>query len=350
MSGGSKRYRLVPWVVLGAFSCFVLSWFLGSRGSKGASGRPHDVGIEPAEKLEMGSAPSYSESGHRVPLTGTQSTSAPSTLDRSPVIGAIDDCLRLTAESSEVLACLARIESEGLPCAELGTWLHSSGHPLGSKALVLQSLVHRLDPEIAADFLDCAFQRSPDLLETDLLAHVVTAIEHEDIEWVRGFGLALRPERVFAARTDALVLLLKPFAARDEHYLNLLQDGARGFYGGKPDQMYRAGAVAAVTMQPGEAYVAFMESIVDSPFTTSEGQIGCFLTQFVLQGKSRIEGDPGRAARVLDRVLDDRRFALDASRQLLKYFDRNPPIGIPARDWEALRERAQKIVKDSGHG
>jgi hypothetical protein len=107
--------------------------------------------------------------------------------------------------------------------------------------------------------------------------------------------------------------------------------------------MVRAANVVAVHLEPGDPYLAFWASMLDSPVTTPDELMGSHLLSFALRGKACLGGDWRRSIALVERMLEDPRFAREAAAQILADHTFQPQ-GFPAADWERLLTRARILL------
>ncbi|MSR63176.1 MAG: hypothetical protein EXS08_12105 [Planctomycetes bacterium] len=278
-----------------------------------------------------------------VPPAVPPSAAAPGQLDELAV------CVLSTTSASgapssmeEIRACLAGHDLAAVTAPALASWLCSQDTPsLGRQVLIEQISVTRSPGEFLRFVDELQGEICDSLRESLPLQAGLHWAQQNDPAWWAEVVALIDGQALFGGLSDGVVLLAESLVGDgDERILGLFAAGARGELGGTPQQMTRAASVVAVHEGAGERYLAFCASLLDSPATTPDELMGGHLANFLMRGKARLDGGWERSAALLERLLDDPRFAVEAAAQLLAQHT-SQPQGMPDATWEQLRVRAR---------
>lgn len=257
----------------------------------------------------------------------------------------LDACVSLLETPELMDECLGSIPSGWVTADVLSRWLCESSLGVNAIGTGLSSLLVRMPPQRFLGLIDDIQVGCDRFRETPIWIKVLDGALQYHPEWYAQVADRVLPETVFGARSEGPVQAAEAFVT-DERIRLLLEDGARGYFGGSPEQMHRAGLIVIVNPRPGEDRTAFIGSLLDSAMTTSEGQMGCLIAQFLAAGQD--PNDPAQAASLLLRCLQDDRFSTDASLQLTRYFDDGDSRGLDPRQWLVIMRMARSIAAAAG--
>lgn len=277
------------------------------------------------------------------PSAALPSSGTPGPLDAlAPCVLSTTNAAGEPLTMAEIRACLAGHDLSAITAPALAGWLCTYDPPsLGRQVLIEQVSLTRSPGEFLR-FVD-EFQGAlcDELTERVPQAAALLWAESADPAWLAEVQALLDAQALFGGVSDGTVLLAEYFVARDDERIReLLAAGARGELGGTAQQMTRAANVVAVHEDAGERYLAFCASLLDSPATTPDELMGNHLAAFLMRGKATLGGDWARAAALLERALDDPRFAAEAAAQILSQ-NAVQPSGMADATWEQLRAQAR---------
>jgi hypothetical protein len=248
------------------------------------------------------------------------------------------------AKLLELRACLAGHEVVAITAPELARWLCDTRPPrLGRRVLIEQVLSARA-PEEFLPFVD-ELQGALCDGKTELLQQAAELLwgESADPVWAARVEESIDARTLFGGVSDGPVQLTWLSVVHgDTRIRELLAAGARGELGGTPQQMTCAANVAALHTHAGESYLAFCASLLDSATTTPDERMGGLIATFLIRGQARLDEGWQRSAALLERLLEDPRFARDAAAQLLS--NSAEPQGMPPADWQRILARARGVL------
>jgi hypothetical protein len=243
-------------------------------------------------------------------------------------------------------ACAARLDLLSATAEALAEWLCDTSCGKQTRFAAIQGASIGRAPADLFAFLDRLQSECSRFRETPILPAILARAEETHPGWLASVQQHVTPEVVFGAESEALVQLMEYFVERDDPYVEaLLRDGARGYFGGSDEQVFRAGLIVAVHAAGGAETVDFMESLMDSSHLPPDARMGCLLVQFLATEKARIDGSAERAMQTIRAALSDPRLARDAANQLVKYFDPHaPPGGFDPEAWAELMAAADSLA------
>lgn len=259
----------------------------------------------------------------------------------------VDRCLQASLDFKSRRSCMHGLDLDFISPSQLAEWICSSGHGAQKEALAAEAVLLGRPALEFLGFIDEVQSLCEEISQGMLWHSVIMSAEETAPNWVSAVRMEMTPERIFSSESEALVQLAQTFiGAGDEYLLAVLEDGGRGFLGGSPEQTDRAAMIACDLRPEGEPYVSYLESLIDSPETTSGIGMGCTLAHYLTASKAQMDGDSSRALEALNRALDDERFRLSAAAQLLAdHTDEPVPAGFDKSGWAALMHRASPILR-----
>lgn len=315
----------------------------------------------PETSVATPSAPASSRAAIELePRSGERQPAAASPQPRepeppSPLPGPLDalaSCVLASGEPTEatesmarIRACLADIDLAEIEAPALASWLCSHDPSSPARQVLIEQASIRRSPGEFLRFVDELQDAICDEM-TERLPQAAALLwaESNDPAWLAEVQASIDAQALFGGASDGVVLMAEYFVERgDARIAAMLAAGARGELGGTPEQMVRAANVVAVHEDRGEPYLAFCASLLDSPATTPDELMGNHLLAFTLRDKASLDGNWRRSIALVERMLDDPRFAVEAASQLLAQHTRQPQ-GFPDSEWERLLARARILL------
>lgn len=336
VSGGTAW----PKWVLGVAGVGLLGWLVhAAQGRSELSGEesapsPPDVRIPDAEpvlerkELTQPIAPAL-ESGTVEPPTGWRT------------------CLQLP--EAEFLACIAGAGELRLTPEELVALYRSYGHRDARFNFLFREAVRLQPPGEVMAFIDaCWCGDDGDTEMQYVIENCFSTLMRSHADWTQAAAFGVRPEHLFGgAATIGPVLAARMLAEQSPDVARLLQEGARGEWGGSTDQMMRAlhASTALLRADPDAAF-EFLHSVARASTLPNDPQFGGSLVAMlgISNQYSNVHAE-ATCAVILD-VLNDARFSEQAARQLQSmYSARQPPHGISVEMWAPVALQVRRILK-----
>lgn len=164
--------------------------------------------------------------------------------------------------------------------------------------------------------------------------------------WTEMVALYFTPDALFRnASTEGPTMAAFGLARESQFVKSLLQEGARGEWGGNVDQVRRALACSTALLADDPAGAqAFLLSVVDSTTLPSEPVFGGMLVAQLSFQTNRPGNDIPLMSSCILEVLTDLRFREQAARQLYSMYGLEPPPGMPSDQWDPIRQEISYIL------
>jgi hypothetical protein len=312
---------------------------------------PAGVGPNPASQA-LASPDTEDRWGVRTPaLPDVPVPDAPASDDLSGFSSAVNACARsgeLVFDPEAYAECV-RSSIGALPSpTDVASWLCSEEFDYQQGGYALGTVFRLVPPGEFFQYISdvqgtCAARR-----ESYLLLDAFKYARQIDSAWASEVVRYISAEAVFCQGcSQAPVQLLELFASEgDANARLLLEDGGRGLLGGSGEQTLRAATIATVIEASEDGRLAYLKSLLDSPYAPADEGVGCLLAHFLLQPGSWPDGDCHKALQTLEAVLDDGRFSFETAAQVSGQ-ELGAVIPASCQDyWSYLREKAAAILAD----
>lgn len=235
----------------------------------------------------------------------------------------------------------------------LGEWICTAGVPKALHVIVVEESLSALPPVEVLSFLDSVQATCGIYKSKRFLLNCLKSMGRRDPEALSAIMDTLTPELMFdEARGVAIVQVCELFAALDggDWARYLLDEGSRGVFGGTGEQIDRAAIIGLASKADAQESLNHIGSILDSPHTPGDVGIGQSLIHFLCTPNRGCwpNGDANHAIAMAFRVLEDPRFAYEASAQLIGEFSSAAPKGCEPTVWEELWRTAMLIQESYG--
>jgi hypothetical protein len=172
---------------------------------------------------------------------------------------------------------------------------------------------------------------------SDLLARAVMANMDTKAAWAAAVSERLDSAQLFDPLASTLALDVAYRIALTGNGLarDLIEVGAAGFHGGTDEQILHSAQFALELQKDGGERIGFLTGLVESQFTPGESGMGSFFADTLLQPGNWDGEDPSTAVALLNRIISDERFRLNAGRALVGNLGK-APLGANENAWARL--------------
>ncbi len=299
------------------------------------------------------------ESAHSLP--GVMTADAEPVLEREgltqPIAPALESetvepltgwraCLELP--EAEFLACIAGAGELRLTPEELVALYRRYGGRDARFRLLFREALLLQPPGAAMAFVDAAWCEDEGVTKMQFVVEAcVGELMKSRPDWTQQAAAEVHPDDLFgAAATVGPVLAAGELAEQSPEVARILQEGARGEWGGSTDQMVRALNATTWNLRTNpDAVFEFLHSVARASTLPNDPQFGGSLVAMlgISNGYSNAYAEASCAV-ILD-VLKDARFSQQAARQLQSMYSQRPPDGVSEELWEPVRRQVRQILK-----
>lgn len=165
------------------------------------------------------------------------------------------------------------------------------------------------------------------------------SLMRSDSGWIEQVAASITPQDLFAlGSTEGPVMAAAVLAREHSSLATLLQEGARGEWGGTPDQASRAiHGCCAILSQDAQSVIDFLASVVHSSTLSDDEQVGGSVVAMLSFPQHVVPGSESINCDLILLMLRDPRYRRQAARQLHAMYELNPPRGVPAELWAPVR-------------
>lgn len=256
-------------------------------------------------------------------------------------------CLELP--EAEFLACIAEVGELRLTPEELvDLYRRYGGRDARFRFLFREALLLQ-PPGAAMAFVDAAWCEDEGVTKMQFVVEACMGeLMKSRPDWTQQAAAEVHPDDLFgAAATVGPVLAAGELAEQSPEVARILQEGARGEWGGSTDQMVRALHATTWNLRTDpDAAFEFLHSVARASTLPNDPQFGGSLVAMLAMSNQYSGAHAEASCAVILDVLQDARFSEQAARQLQSmYSSQRPPSGISVELWTPVALQVLQILK-----
>jgi hypothetical protein len=216
--------------------------------------------------------------------------------------------------------------------------------------ILVSEALARIPSSQALDWIDQVQLGCRRYQESSFLIKCLAQREKDDPAWIAGLRETLTPDRLFSPEAGEAGIQLTTFFLKkgDLQVRQWIEAGARGEWGGTPEQIDRAIGISLTVQDPGTPRLSHLRSVIASASVPAGGATGSTFVHALLDANAWPDRDSAKALDTLMSVLYDDRFQESAAATLCLTMPVDPQKGCDPATWLAIRARALEIANQIG--